>query len=593
MRLDIKYKQLDFAYQQLPYGQLANFVCSGFVVLLLWGNIDSYWLLTWFAGLNSIGIVRLISRHFYKQAPHTAIKYKQFLILYIGGALCSGLAWAITSLFLANTSLFSQQFGIVLIIAGITAGAIISNATLLAGYHAFQIPVLFSLFIWLLSQQSPAYTRLAVLTLFYSGMLAVLAKKYRDQFIQLFEANNKNKKLINDLSSTNLQLQNEIKIREYTEEALRESEQRFRTIIEAAPDAMILVNAEGNIVLANQQAICLFGYTEHEMLGNKVEMLIPDRYRNHPDFRSNFIKNPVHRKMDINVLFFGKHKDGREIPVEICLNTVQGKEGILVSSSIRDVSDHLKIENELRQAKETAEKANQAKSDFLSRMNHELRTPLNAIIGFSQVLKHVKTNTPQQTDQLDEIHNAGKHLLNLINDMLDIAKIEAGRIELNMQVTKVIDIIHECRSLLKPLADNNSIELIIHESEFEDVWIDADPVRLKQVLLNLLSNAFKYNHKHGKVTIHTGQADLEHLRISVTDTGPGLSVEFQANLFQAFNRLGAENSGIEGTGIGLTISKKLMQMMGGEISVSSSEGQGCTFSVVFRRTTPQDRIQRA
>lgn len=364
--MNIKNQQLDFVYRQLLYGQIASIICGGFLIFLLWDSINNFWLGSWFAALTLIGTLRLLTIPAYQKHAFRNEAYNRYKYIYISGAFLGGLVWGLSILFLDNITDHSLQFGIVLIIAGITAGSISSNAAVLLGYSVFQVPVLLALFVWLLLQQTPAYTKLAALTIFYAGMLIVLAKKYRDQFVRVYQMELHNEELIECLSNANV---------------------------------------------------------------------------------------------------------------------------------------------ELIMAKETAEKTNRAKSEFLSTMNHELRTPLNAIIGFAQVLKLNDTNTQQQNEQLDEIHIAGKHLLNLINETLDIARIESGRIELSMQAIKVDDVLHECLALTMPLADIRNITLTVSESILNNICVYADHTRLKQVILNLLSNALKYNHDDGEVTIHCTQAD--------------------------------------------------------------------------------------
>ncbi len=229
----------------------------------------------------------------------------------------------------------------------------------------------------------------------------------------------------------------------------------------------------------------------------------------------------------------------------------------------------------LQAAKMQADRANQAKSDFLSSMSHELRTPMNAIIGFSQMLEYDSEMTADQQDSVHEILKAGRHLLDLINEVLDLAKIESGRIELSMEGVDLSALAEDCRHLIQPIADKAGIGLSFDLQVGSAVF--ADRVRLKQVLLNLLSNAIKYNRPEGSVILSAGDGKPGHLRFAVTDTGPGIAPERIGDLFQPFNRLGAEAGEIEGTGIGLTITRRLVEMMGGEVGVESRVGVGSTF----------------
>lgn len=242
--------------------------------------------------------------------------------------------------------------------------------------------------------------------------------------------------------------------------------------------------------------------------------------------------------------------------------------------SLQDITDRKRVEAELLRAKDDAERANRAKSDFLSRMSHELRTPLNAILGFGQLLERANLGE-LQSDNVGEILHAGEHLLELINEVLDLARIESGKFTVNLESVALLPLVTDCINLIRPQGENRGIDLIETVQEWgEQVW--ADRTRLKQVLLNLLSNAVKYNRPQGVIKVtRTLQADAVQIRIS--DTGAGLTVEQQARLFVAFERLDADSSAIEGTGIGLALSKRLVESMGGTIGVESQPGAGSTF----------------
>ena len=231
---------------------------------------------------------------------------------------------------------------------------------------------------------------------------------------------------------------------------------------------------------------------------------------------------------------------------------------------------------ERRRAEIEAARANAAKSEFLSRMSHELRTPLNAILGFAQLLE-MDDLAPHQRENVAPILTGGHHLLKLINEVLDISRIESGRIQLSPEPVPVQEVLRETLDLVRPLAADAHVE--VREEPFEERHVAADRQRLKQVLLNLLSNAVKYNRSGGTVTVSCGESGTGRLRISVIDTGPGISPEMRERLFVPFDRLGAERQGIEGTGLGLVLSRRLVEAMGGTLGVDSAVGQGSTFWV--------------
>jgi PAS domain S-box-containing protein len=241
---------------------------------------------------------------------------------------------------------------------------------------------------------------------------------------------------------------------------------------------------------------------------------------------------------------------------------------------------------ELKAAREAAEKANRAKSEFLSSMSHELRTPLNAVLGFAQLMaSDVPGPSPNQQRSIDQILKAGWYLLRLINEILDLSMIEAGKVTMSQESMSISDVLQDCRAMIEPQAAKRGIALEF--PELHDVfYVHADRTRIKQVMINLLSNAIKYNEAGGRITVQCVGADEQRVRISVADTGAGLSAEQIAQLFQPFNRLGQHDGFEEGTGIGLVVTKQLVELMDGHIEVESKVGVGTVFTVEFAASAP-------
>ncbi len=345
--------------------------------------------------------------------------------------------------------------------------------------------------------------------------------------------------------------------------------------LEAAPDATVVADGSGRIVRVNAQTERVFGYDRAELVGQQVEMLLPERVRRqHRVHRAYFAEDPKARPMGGTGDLIGLRRNGEEFPVEVSLSPVGHAESGLVAAAIRDVTLRVQRDAELAHA----EAASEAKTNFLSHMSHELRTPLNAIIGFAQLLQMDadETLTQRQADYVRIVLSGGQTLLELINDILDIANIETGHISLSMEAVSVPDVLSRVEEIMTPLAADKSVRLSVANADnLPPVF--ADDLRIRQVLQNLISNAIKYNVEDGRVIVEAQETPDAAIRISVRDTGGGISEERRDELFQPFSRLGAETKGIDGVGIGLALAKNLVEAMGGEIGFESAVGEGSTF----------------
>lgn len=372
---------------------------------------------------------------------------------------------------------------------------------------------------------------------------------------------------------------------------------RFRELLEAAPDAIIEVDAEGTIVLLNTATEQLFGYSREELLGLSVDCLVPDQVRErHAGHRARYAANPTTRPMGSSLNLYGRRKDGTQFAVEISLSPVKSGEGFRVLAVIRDVTERKKAEDQIREIQElfTAElavankelelrnveieRANRHKSEFLASMSHELRTPLHTIIGFSQLLTE-ELEGPLNAKQkrfVDHIQRDSHHLLNLINGVLDLSKIEAGKLELHRENFSALDALDEVISSIASLAAARSISL--EQTTCSPFMVNADRMRFKQILYNLLSNAIKFTPERGRIAVECSTRDA-WAEFSISDTGAGVPKSEQAAIFEKFYQTGSPNTGApQGTGLGLPITKHLVEQHGGRLWLESEPGMGSRFS---------------
>jgi len=365
------------------------------------------------------------------------------------------------------------------------------------------------------------------------------------------------------------------------------AEGKFRELIENAPDAILQVDPRGRIVVANRTAEVLFGYIREELLGQNVDILVPAMARaNHFRHRESFARFPKIRPMGSGVELSALRKDGIEVPVEISLSPSRVDGGVNVTAVIRDVSERRQAEAQIRslqanymaelEARQVeAERLNALKSDFLASMSHELRTPLHTIIGFTELLREDIDGSlsDQQKRFLQHIHEDSQHLLGLINDVLDLTKIEAGAMSLRIEHVPLSDVISNAANAIRPRAAMKS--LTVEADNIYTGLIAVDPMRLKEVFYNLLSNAVKFTPEGGTITLET-EEDGDFVRTTVADSGIGIPAHQQERVFENFYQIGSSDIK-EGIGLGLAISRRLVEMHGGRIWIESKPGCGSRF----------------
>ncbi len=356
--------------------------------------------------------------------------------------------------------------------------------------------------------------------------------------------------------------------------ALRENEERLRLIIDGVKDyGIFALDTQGHVTSWNAGAERIKGYTEQEIIGQHFSVFYPPEERaQQPEVALGNATRDGHYMEEA----WRSRKDGSRFWASVVITAQYDSTGALrgFSKITRDITDRRTAEIALRAAQEESERASRAKSEFLSRMSHELRTPLNSILGFAQLLD--MDSQPGQKARIGHILRAGQHLLKLINEVLDIARIEAGRMPLNIESVPLASALQEAMSLVSPMAADGNIHLAPLPQLPPDQGVVADRQRLTQVLLNLLSNAIKYNLEHGQVSVEV-TVDGPRVAVSICDTGKGIAPDRLALLFKPFERLETD-PGVEGSGLGLALSKSLLEMMSGSLTVHSQPGSGSRFT---------------
>ena len=351
-----------------------------------------------------------------------------------------------------------------------------------------------------------------------------------------------------------------------------ESLSLLRKVFDSSEQCIVVADEQYNVVFENQAHKKAYGISEGNTTNGDFLSLIAKDQKT----KDLVMHTLIDKKLPWSGITTRSRSDGSEFVSINNFGVITSSVGAVSNLFViySDFTEEINRREELAIAKDEAEQANGAKSDFLSSMSHELRTPMNSVIGFAQLLEHDENMNPDQQDNVNEILKAGRHLLDLINEILDLAKIESGKINLSMEPVDISSLIQECYDLTNPLAANRQLSFNIKIPSA--LYVQADRIRLKQVLLNLISNGIKYNSDKGDISVYT-EAINKNIRIFVSDTGPGIPEERLTELYQPFNRLDANTTDIEGTGIGLSITQKLIKIMNGDIGVDSQVGQGTVF----------------
>jgi len=549
----IRLEEIRLLYGGTPFSYTASIVIALIIYFVLRGHVASEQNLDiWLYTILCVLLIRSIDGYRFFRCSKQQQQETGWRIRFIAGTGVAGFCWGLLPWMGYSPEIEYFAF-IIVCLVGVIAGSLSTLSYRWEAMAIFLLPASLLLVFRLLVEGQK----------FSDATSFVLA-------VFIFFSLSAGKRIFNN-TQQNIRLRIEADNRE---RAIGLMHQKQALHLQNTPLAIIEFDIDFHITEWNKAAEKIFGYSREEAIGeNILRLILP---RDSSSDAEKLWQRLLNYEAVIGTVIENKTQSGSPIFCEWFVTplTDEQKNIVGIAAMALDITDKKQNELAMIKSKEEAEKANQAKSDFLSSMSHELRTPLNAILGFTQLLTYDKSLTEKQHSHINEISNAGNLLLELVNQILDLARIEKGHLQLSMEQVNLADVFLECRSMVSPLAEQKHLSLDI-KSEING-YVIADYTRLKQVMLNLLSNAIKYNVKNGSVSLKAVQKEKGIVRISIIDSGTGISEDLQQEIFQPFNRLNAAYS-IEGTGIGLSISKQLVEMMNGHIGVTSKVNEGSEF----------------
>ncbi len=559
---------------RMLYGGLGSSIpgalsVAGVLAYFLWGDVDHELILAWCGIFLLITLIRIaLAGAYYRDAPEPG-KAARWRARFEAGAVAGGAVWGISAWMLFPSHSVEHQAFMAVLVAGLASGTISSLSASFSAIMAFMVFALLPTAARFLLSDSGMIVAVGALLLVFFGIVGGGARRINANIVQ------------------NLTLRLESDARE---KALAESEEKYRRLFELSEDPMCLIVGDWP-VMANEAASRLLGYDSPEqLLSTPPSHLSPElqeggrpSMEKADEMTKIAFRDGYHRFEWVHL-----RKSGETVPVESALTRMQFPGGEALLCVLRDITDRKRVERALIEAREQAESASRAKSEFLATMSHEIRTPMNAVLGMAELLEGTDLDQ-EQREFADIIFQSGQALLGIIDDILDFSKIEAGRLELTCRPFDLEQLVREVFQLLGARARKGTVDLLLEYQLACPRQFVGDAGRIRQVLLNLVGNALKFTER-GHVTVKVGCSDAGSerpaLRVQVQDTGIGIGTELQGRLFDSFTQADSSTTRkYGGTGLGLAISKKLVQMMGGEIGVQSKPGRGSTFW--FTLTVPR------
>ncbi len=567
---------------QTRSGYMGIAVVAALTTTALWNHVSNTLLIAWFVAFVVFQLCRIwMVTAFHRAAPTGAATRRWGAWMDVVNSL-SALMWGLVPIFLFPADSPMRQFLMAFFGVGIACSALVVYAPSKGSY----LPCIFLILLPIVGRHfyegaflniitGSSILTLALLLVYLGNQMHVVA---RDTLKLRFEKNDLINSLLEEkarVERLNLDLKAEIIERERAEEALRTSEETARALLNATMDAALLVDVKGSVLSLNQEAARRFGGSLNELLGRSIFDLLPPEYGEERRLGAMEVVRTGDPERFVDELD-GRHSDNTMYPVF----DARGKVEKLAIFS-RDITEQVKAELQLREAKDAAVAGSVAKSEFLTNMSHELRTPLNAVIGFSEVLEDriFGRLNEKQMRYVGHVLTSGRHLLQLINDILDLAKIESGKTQLDIEPLGIQKMLEGSLIMIKERALKQSIDLDLRiAEEFEGAQIRADEVKFKQIMFNLLSNAAKFTPDGGEIKVGARKED-GNIIISVSDTGIGVKAEDRDRIFGTFEQVDTPHGRRQvGTGLGLALTRRLVELHGGRIWVESEgDGSGATF----------------
>jgi two-component system sensor histidine kinase EvgS len=577
----ISIEQCRLLYQNLPFNSLFH-VTAGFILCaILWTQGDRQKLLFWWSLVAMLSLARVGNYYFYR-VKQSLYSTRFWNLLFGVGSLLIGLLWGMAGVVLTPHEILSYELFVGFVIAGMVVGAVPVLSSVKGVYLAFAFAAEVPYIAHLASHKGDLYIAVATIHgLFLLLILLMTTRMYtliRESLLLRFY----NVDLVEKLQGSNELLQEEVASHEVTGKRLWENEQRLGALVDATFEG-ILLHKKGTIIEANRGLSEMTGYSTKDLIGSQASELIAPAYRERIEA---YIQTPDKNPIEVECL----HREGKQFPVEIRAGFVPYKGEQVAFVVARDITYYKELLKTQAIARQKAEEADQSKTEFLAAVSHELRTPLNAMMGFTQLLQDTELDE-QQKEYLAMTYSSGEQLLRLINDLLDLSRIESGRFELDLLEFNLLDELNEILNMLSlRLTESGNV---INVSFADDLpqTIVADPYRLRQIIINLLGNAIKFtDHSAIEFSVFV---EGEKLVFIVKDYGKGIPEDKLEFIFGKFNQVDSSVSREHGgAGLGLAISKRLVEAMQGDISVTSTVGEGTTFRLELPLTSGHSKAEQ-